>query len=119
MKYISLYSMAILYIAAGINHFRRPKMYKKIMPPYIPWHLPLVYASGIAEIVLGVLLIPEATRPVAAWLIIALLIAIFPANIQMAINYYRRHHPYTWLTILRLPVQILLIVWAWQFTKQG
>lgn len=116
MRIFSLYGMIILYLAAGFNHFWHPDMYKNIMPPYLPYHLPLIYASGVCEIALGLLLLPLSTRPVAAWLIIGLLIAIFPANIQMTINYYRLHSPYTWLTILRLPAQILLIAWAWQFT---
>jgi len=117
MQLISLYAMAVLYIAAGINHFWHPGMYKRIMPPYLPWPLPLVYASGICEIAFALLLLPKGTRILGAWLIIALLIAVFPANIQMTIDYSRRHNPYTWLTILRLPAQILLIAWAWQFTK--
>jgi len=118
MQQLSLYSMIILYILAGINHFWHPRMYMKIMPSYLPWHLPLVYASGICEIAFALLLIPASTRWLAAWLLIALLIAIFPANVQMTIDYSRRHNPYTWLTILRLPVQLLLIAWAWQFTKR-
>jgi uncharacterized membrane protein len=119
MRLFSLYSMVIFYVAAGINHFWHPRMYKSIMPPYLPYHLPLVYISGICEIAFALLLLPAFTRWLAAWLIIAMLIAIFPANIQMAINYSRRHNPYTWLAILRLPIQLLLIAWAWPFTKRN
>jgi uncharacterized membrane protein len=110
--------MALLYVAAGINHFVRPAMYLSIMPHFLPrssWG-PLVAASGGCEIVFGLLLIPAPTRQLAAWLIIALLIAIFPANIQMTIDFTRRHNPYTWLAWLRLPLQIVLIWWAWTFT---
>lgn len=125
MKELSLYAMVLLYVAAGVNHFWNPSMYRKIMPPYLPYPMPLVYISGLSEIVLGLLLIPVTTRPTAAWLIIALLVAIFPANIQMSLNYWkpskrypeRNHHPYFWLTILRLPLQFVLIAWAWSFTK--
>jgi uncharacterized membrane protein len=60
-------------------------------------------------------LIPDATRSIAAWLIIALLIAIFPANIQMSINFKRKNNPYFWITIVRLPLQLLLIWWAWLY----
>lgn len=114
---IALYLMSFLYIAAGIYHFINPRMYMKIMPSYLPYHLPLVYISGICEIVFGALLIPEATRPIAAWLIIVLLIAIFPANIQMAINFKRKKHRFLWMALIRLPLQLLLIWWAWQYTK--
>jgi len=118
MKLILLYVMAVLYVAAGIYHFVNPKMYQRIMPTYLPWHLPLVYISGVCEIVFGLLLIPESTRPVAAWLVIALLVAVFPANIQMAVNFYQKHKPTLWIAILRLPLQLVLIYWAWIYTKK-
>lgn len=117
MKLILLYLMALLYVAAGVYHFVRPKFYMKIMPPWLPWHLELVYVSGAIEIILGLLLLPVATRSLAAWGIIILLIAVFPANIQMAINYWHKNNPYLWIAILRLPLQFLLIWWAWQYTK--
>lgn len=108
--------MAVLYIAAGIYHFIRPVFYKKIMPHWLPYHLPLIYISGLAEIALGTLLFFDGARIIAAWGIIVLLIAVFPANIQMMLNYKQRNHPYTWLTILRLPLQLLLMWWAWSYT---
>jgi uncharacterized membrane protein len=119
LQLFSLYGMIALYIMAGINHFWHPEMYISIMPPYLPYHRALVYVSGACEIGFGLLLVPLSTRGIAAWLIISLLIAVFPANIQMTIDYYHRHNPYTWLTIVRLPVQILLVVWAWQFTGRN
>jgi uncharacterized membrane protein len=119
MPLFSLYSMVVLYVIAGINHFWHPRMYKSIMPSWLPWHLPLIYASGTCEIVFALLLIPQSTRLLAAWLIIALLIAVFPTNIQMTIDYCRRHNSYTWLTIIRLPIQLLLIAWAWSFTRRS
>lgn len=117
MKNFLLYFMSLLYIAAGIYHFVNPKFYLRMMPSYIPFHLPMVYASGVFEILFAILLIPESTRPIAAWLIIALLIAIFPANIQMAVNFYHKQHPALWMAIVRLPLQIALIWWAWIYTK--
>jgi uncharacterized membrane protein len=110
--------MALLYVAAGIYHFVNPKMYMKIMPPYLPYHLPLVYISGVIEIILGILLIPESTRPVAAWLVIAMLIAIFPANIQMAVKFWQKSSPSLWIALLRLPLQFVLIWMAWLYTKR-
>lgn len=117
MKIILLYLMVLVYIAAGIYHFVNPRMYQKIMPAYIPYHTAMIYISGILEIVFALLLLPESTRPVAAWLIIVLLIAIFPANIQMAINFYQKQHSGLWIAIARLPLQIVLIWWAWIYTK--
>ena len=111
--------MAILYMIAGVIHFLHPLQYVAIMPPSLPYPLTLVYISGACEIVLGLLLIPPATRRMAAWLIIALLIAVFPANIQMMLNYRHEHNPELWVTILRLPLQALLIWWAWVYTRRG
>jgi uncharacterized membrane protein len=117
MKLWSVYIMAILYILAGANHFLNKGMYMSIMPSWLPKPELLVFISGVCEILFGLLLIPTTTRPVAAWLIIALLIAVFPANIQMAINYYRQHNPYFWLTIVRLPLQAVLVGWAYSWTR--
>lgn len=110
--------MVIFYIAAGINHFINPAMYLAIMPPYISYHLPLVYVSGVCEILFALLLLPTGTRHIGAWLIIALLIAIFPANIQMAITYWRADSPYFWIAMARLPLQAPLIYWAWIYTRK-
>jgi uncharacterized membrane protein len=117
MKLVLLYIMGLLYIAAGTLHFVKSKMYVRIMPPWIGWQLQLVYISGACEILLGLLLFPESTRSFAAWGIIALLIAVFPANIQMTINYFHYNNPIKWLTVVRLPLQLLLIWWAWLYTK--
>ncbi|HLC83112.1 MAG TPA: DoxX family protein [Bacteroidia bacterium] len=118
MKIALLYFMALVYVAAGVYHFVNPKLYLKIMPPYLPFHLQLIYISGVIEIALGILLIPEGTRSIAAWLIIAMLIAIFPANIQMAINFWQKNSPSLWMAIARLPLQGVLIWMAWIFTEK-
>ena len=117
VKILSLYLLVILFSIAGINHFLNPDDYLKIMPPYLPFHLPLVYLSGALEILFSLLLIPIASRKVAAWLLILLLIAVFPGNVQMMINYKKMNHPHYWLTIIRLPLQLLLVWWVYQFTK--
>ncbi len=117
MKIVFLYIMGALYIAAGINHFVKPAFYEKIMPSYLPNHAFLIFFSGVLEILFGVLLFPQSTRPYAAWLIIALLVLIFPANIQMMIDFWKNKNPYLWVAILRLPLQFVLIWWAWIYTK--
>ena len=117
MKKIFLYLMSLLYIAAGINHFIHPTFYLKIIPNGLPQHEALNYISGMCEIIFGILLIPLFTRRIAAWLIIILLVAIYPANIQMFLDYLQRGDPNLWITIIRLPIQIVLIWWAWKYTK--
>ncbi len=117
MRPFLLYLMAVLYIAAGINHFINPAMYRRIMPPWLPAHQALVILSGIAEILLGAMLLFRTTQVVAAWGLIILLFAVFPANIQMWLNYRASGHPYTWVALLRLPLQVLLIWWAYTYTK--
>lgn len=109
--------MVLLYTAAGINHFIHPGMYRKIMPPWLPWHNELVWLSGVAEILCALLLLIPATRRIGAYCTIALLIAVFPANIQMMLDYARAGNPLLWIAILRLPLQLLLIWWAYYFTK--
>lgn len=117
MKKFSLYVMILLYVAAGINHFINPQFYKKIMPPWLGWHNELIFISGVLEIILALLLIFTLTRRIAALGIIVLLIAIFPANIQMMLNYSKEDNPYLWIAVVRLPLQALLIWWAYVFTK--
>lgn len=119
LKRFSLLVMILFYIAAGLNHFIDPAFYLPIMPPYLPWHLLLIYISGAFELLFGIMLIPDKTRRTSAWLIIALLVAVFPANIQMTINYVSENNPDLWISIVRLPIQFLLIWWAWVFTKKS
>ena len=110
--------MAAFYMLAGVNHFLHPLYYQAIMPPYLPSSLTLIYISGICEMLFGVLLIPKMTRRIAAQFIILLLIAVFPANVQMVINYVHAHDAQLWIAIVRLPIQLLLIGWAWIYTKK-
>lgn len=106
---------AVFYIAAGVNHFINEAFYLKIMPPYLPWHSELVAISGFAEIVLGLGLLVGRTRRCAAYGIIALLIAVFPANIYAFQNQHLLPAP-GWAHLLRLPLQGVLIAWAWSYT---
>lgn len=110
--------MTLFYVAAGINHFVNNRFYERIIPPWLPYHSAINYVSGLCEIILGILLIPQTTRSIAAWLIIILLIVIFPANIQMTINYWHSKHPQLWISIVRLPLQAGLIWWAWLYTQK-
>ncbi|EMJ91336.1 DoxX family protein [Leptospira alstonii] len=115
LKIISLYTMAILYIVAGILHFVLPRFYLRIMPPYIPYPEFIVYLSGVIEIGLGAMLLFSETRQLGAWGIILLLIAVFPANLYHYRS-RRKTDPPKWALLLRLPLQLLLIYWAYIFT---
>lgn len=105
-------------ILAGVNHFLNPAFYLRMMPPVLPAHLFLIYLSGILQIVLGILfLIPKFTR-LAAWGLIALLTAVFPANIYMSMNPQLFPEFGSTALFLRLPFQIVLIGWAFWFTRR-
>ena len=83
IKTISRWLLAVLMVFAGVMHFIRPNFFLKIMPPYLPLHLELVYLSGVFEFGLGICLLITRFSRFAAWGIIALLIAVFPANIYL------------------------------------
>src|SRR5262249_4257384 len=110
--------LAVLFVGAGVMHFVRPDFYVRIMPPYLPWHLALVYLSGVCEVALGVLLVIPPTSRLAAWGLIALLVAVFPANVQMAMNPqdYPEFSPVS--LSVRLPLQAVLVAWAYWFTRR-
>lgn len=114
---VSKYILAILLIIAGILHFVKPHFYKKIMPTYLPAHGLLIIISGIAEIICGILLLFPETQNLGVYATVSLLIAVFPANIEMSRKYYLRKKKGFWLTILRLPLQLVLIWWVLQFLK--
>jgi len=108
--------LGVFFVLAGAAHFVRPAIYMRIMPPYLPWHRGLVYLSGLCEVALGVLvLIPRYSVP-AAWGLIALLIAVFPANVHMAMNPRSFSMISPLLLWLRLPLQGVLIAWAYAYT---
>ncbi len=108
---------AALSIIAGISHFVATGFFLKIMPPYLPFHLTLVLVSGLIEIILGILLLVPRYSRLAAWGIIALLIAVFPANIY--VYQHQELFPFPWfLHLLRLPLQGVLILWAFVYTRQ-
>ncbi|MEP6903308.1 MAG: MauE/DoxX family redox-associated membrane protein, partial [Actinomycetota bacterium] len=86
IKLILQWIFGIAFILAGVNHFLNPNFYLRMMPPIFPAHLFLVYLSGVFEIALGILLLIPKFTHFAAWGLIALLIAVYPANIYMALN---------------------------------
>ncbi|MEQ8851735.1 DoxX family protein [Gimesia sp.] len=116
VKSISKFLLAIFMIVAGTMHFANPAFFLKIMPPYLPFHEELVLVSGVFEILLGaLLLIPKYSR-LAAWGIIALLIAVFPANIYLYQNQEILPASPT-IHLLRLPLQGVFVLWAFWHTR--
>jgi uncharacterized membrane protein len=102
-------------------HFVKRPYYEAIMPPYIPYHRECVTISGVAEIAGGLAVIPGETRPAARWWLIALLAAVFPANVHMAVNPEQikgldRERIKPWMLWARLPLQPLVMLWVWQAT---
>lgn len=109
------YLIAFSFTAAGLLHFLKTRMYMQIMPDYIPWHKAMVWISGLAEVAGGLGILLPATRLPAVYGLVLLLLAVFPANIDMALKSYRKAglSPYTWLLLLRLPLQFVLMYWVW------
>lgn len=107
---------AVLFLVAGALHFFLTPIYMSIMPPYLPSPRLLVQVSGLFEMLGGAGLLLPATRPAAAWGLVALLIAVMPANVQMAINHGHWPAIPAWLLWARLPMQLPLIWWAWRYT---
>jgi uncharacterized membrane protein len=108
---------AIFFIVAGTFHFVKPDMYLQIMPPYFPDPQLLVAVSGLAEIAGGCGVVIPPLRRVAGWGLIALLIAVFPANIYMLQN-HEQFHIAPWILWARLPLQIVMGAWVWYVAIQ-
>ena len=117
IKMIALVVLALAFIAAGVNHFVNPTFYVKIMPAYLPAHLELVYVSGVFEILGGVAVLIPRIRGIAGWGLVLLLIAVFPANLHMALNPELYPGLSRAALYARLPLQALLIAWAYWATR--
>lgn len=120
LQLAALLLLAAVMIAIGVLHFVQPKPFVRIVPKFLPAPLALVYISGFFEILGGVGLLVPTTRAWAAWGLIALYIAVFPANIYMLTNNIspnpKKPIP-RWALWLRLPFQFLFIAWAYWFTQ--
>ena len=106
------------FIFTGFLHFFRPRMYEAIMPPYLPAHRELVYASGAAEIAGGAGVLLPKTRNAAGWWLIATLVAVFPANVEMALRPERFKKIPKSLLYARLPLQGAMIAAVWKTTRR-
>ena len=124
MKYVKLltiYFMSISYTYVGIRHFIDPDFFLAIMPNYLPFHLGVVYLSGIAEVSFGVLLFFKKTRTFASYGLIILLISVFPANLHLVESELSQSilGATKNQTIMRLPFQILFISLAYWHSKNN
>jgi uncharacterized membrane protein len=117
IKAISKFVLALFMIGAGIMHFVNPAFFLKIMPPYLPLHKELVLLSGVFEVLLGVMLLVPPYSRWAAWGIVALLIAVFPANLHVFQNQELIPAP-PLVHLLRLPLQGVFILWAYWYTRR-
>jgi uncharacterized membrane protein len=118
-KEILKWLYGVLFALAGANHFAHTDFYVTIMPPYLPWHLALVYVSGACEVAFGIALLFRRTERLAAWGMIALIVAVTPANVHMAIHaelYPQYSSTGLWV---RLPLQIVLLAWAYWYAQPG
>lgn len=104
------------FLFAGLMHFLRPGWYEAIMPDYLPAHRELVLASGVAEMLGGAAVI--ASRPAfARWWLLATLLAVYPANVHMALNPERYRRLPRWALYGRLPLQAGFAAWVWRGTR--
>jgi len=106
------------FVIGGALHFILPDAYIAMMPSWLPAHAALVAISGVAEIAGGLGLILPATRRLAAWGLIALLVAVFPANVNVAVHHLplAGHDIPAWALWARLPLQAALVAWVYRFT---
>ena len=119
-----VYVLGLFFVAAGVSHFTDAGFFRQLVPPILPAPELIVIVSGVAEIVLGVLVMIPATRRLAAWGLIALLVAVYPANIYQALYNPILIDPPAWIgqpsqraLYIRLPLQLVLIYWAWRYTR--
>jgi uncharacterized membrane protein len=106
--------LGAFFLAAGALHFIKPRPYESIMPEALPAHRELVYLSGVAEMAGGAGVLADGTRRAAGWWLIATMLAVFPANINMAVEAERFDgipEPLLWA---RLPLQALIVYWIWR-----
>jgi uncharacterized membrane protein len=109
--------LGIAFVGAGLNHFAMPRAYRRIVPPGMGDPATLVAVSGVAEIAGGLGVLAPRTRRLAGVWLIALLAAVFPANLHMARNPHEFRRIPRWALYARLPLQPLMMWWAWRATR--
>ncbi|MEQ2007155.1 MAG: DoxX family protein [Limisphaerales bacterium] len=110
---LALWLLAAFFTLAGMNHFLNPGAYLGLMPAYLPWHRELILVSGAAEVTGGLAVLIPRWRTCAGWGLIVLLVAVFPANLHVALHGWEGVQIPAWVLWTRLPVQGLFIAWVW------
>ena len=116
-RLLLLLALSLFFINVGVDHFINPDFYLNIMPDYLPFHAEAVYLSGFFEILGGIVVLIPKLRALARWGLISLLIAVFPANIYMAMNPNLFPEFSLALLYFRLPLQFLVIFWVLKATE--
>ncbi|HEX8318227.1 DoxX family protein [Longimicrobium sp.] len=113
--------LAAIFVVAGVLHFAITDMYVRVMPPYLPWPRELVMVSGVCQVAGGVGLCMPRLRRAAGWGLVLLLVAVWPANLQMYADARASGDPLlgVMLLLLRLPLQLVLIWWVWKAAGLG
>ena len=114
---IALFGVAFFFVGAGVFHFARTDFFVSIVPPWLPAPLALVYVSGVCEILGGLGVLPAATRRLAGAGLLALLAAVYPANVEMALHPERFPDLSPAALVARLPLQFVFAVWVWWATR--
>ena len=116
-RLLLLLALSLFFINVGVDHFINPDFYLNIMPDYLPFHAEAVYLSGFFEILGGIVVLIQKLRALARWGLISLLIAVFPANIYMAMNPNLFPEFSLELLYFRLPLQFVFIFWVLKATE--
>lgn len=117
LRRFGVVALGLLFVAAGLNHFISLDFYLPMMPPYLPAHRELIWLSGGLEVIGGLAVLVPAWRSAAGWGMVALMVAVFPANLHMALNPADFSDVPAWFLYIRLPLQGLLIWWAFAVTR--
>ncbi len=117
LKRIGLFALSAFFLFAGVQHFTNPDFFTAIVPPALPDPRLIVYVSGLFEIAGGIGVLIPRVRSLAGWGLVALLIAVFPANLHMAMNPELFPDLTPTQLYVRLPFQFLFIAWAWWATR--
>ncbi len=113
IRTVTLRLLAVFFLVAGLNHFLNPRPYLSMMPPYLPWPAALNIISGAAEVAGGIGILIPTLRPIAGWGLLALLVAVFPANVNVALHGWKGQHIAPWILWARLPFQPLIMAFVY------
>ena len=114
---LALLALSAFFVLGGVNHFLNPDFYVAMMPPYLPAHVALVWVSGVFEMLGGIGVLVPTARARAGWGLVLLLVAVFPANLHMALNPELFSDLSSAALYARLPFQVLFIAWAYWATR--